>query len=209
MATTADDEPTRIDPTAIDPTTIDLPPAFAERIQRVFDLETRPETYGEWAEAIVASFESGHDRGLSTDDLCDTDASSHSATLDGETTHYMCAEDPLVVGMLAAESVTVESTPPNREEPITIEFDPDGGIVAEPAGALLSFGVVEDGDGPAHVTPEAMYGLVCPYGHAFPDDEAYEEWAAETDAITDVLSVPAGIAVMERLIEAAGVEELE
>jgi len=204
MATTVDDETN-----GIDPETIQLPRDFGERVQRTFGFDERPRTYGEWADRIVESFETAHDRTLSTDDLCDTDDSAHSATVGGETTHYMCAEDPLVVGLLADEHVTVESTPPNREEPVRIEFAPDGTITADPEGALLSFGVVKDDDGPDAVTPEAMYGLVCPYGHAFPDDEAYDAWAAETDAVTDVLSVPAGIAVMRALIDAAGLGGME
>jgi hypothetical protein len=191
-------------PDRIDPTTIEVPDELASHFQRVFGLAVRPDTYGEWASAIVDGFAVHHDRALSTDDLCDTEKSPHSATVGGETTHYVCVQDPIVVGLLAEEPVTVESTPPTADEPVTIEFAPDGTVTAEPAGSLLSFGIDPEADAPERVTPEAMYGLVCPYGHAFPDDESYETWARETDAVTDVLSVPAGIAVMGALIDAAG-----
>lgn len=203
MTTSVEDETRRIDPS-----TVELPPAFADRVRELFDLDTTPETYGDWARMIVETFEEDTGGTLSTSDLCDTADSPHTATLAGETTHYMCAQDPLVVGMLADEPVTVESTPPNREEPITVSFEPDGTIEAAPDGALLSFGVDPDAERPEPVTPEAMYRLVCPYGHAFPDDEAYREWASEADAVTDALSVPAGIAVMRALIGAAGVDAL-
>lgn len=192
----------------IDPHDVVLPEPLGERVQETFDLWTRPDTYGEWAEGIVEAFEADAQHELSTEDLCETDDSPHSATVGGETTHYMCAQDPLVVGLLAEEPVTVESAPPNRAASIRIEFRPGGEIAMEPAGALFSFGIAADAETPATITPAEIYGLVCPYGHAFPNDDAYQEWAADVDAVTDVLSVPAGIAVMAALIEAAGVESL-
>jgi len=209
----------RTDPTTIDPDDIDLPSDFGERLRTVFGYETRPSTYGEWVQRVVASFETERERSLTTEDLCDTDDSPHSATRNGERTHYLCAQDPLLVGLLAEEPVTVRSAPPNREEPVRIRFTGDetaaapGGqatvsIDVEPGGALLSFGVAPDATAPAELAPEAMYGIVCPYGHAFPDDEAYDAWAAETDAVTDVLSARAGIAVMAELIGVAGVSSL-
>lgn len=198
--------PTATRTSGIDPSTIELPDPLGDQFQRVFDLDRRPESYGEWASAIASTFENERERSLSVDDLCDTDASQHTATIGGETTHYVCVQDPLVVGLLADEPVTVESTPPASEEQVTIEFDGDGGIAVDPEGALLSFGIDPDATAPAEITPEAMYGLVCPYGHAFPDDESYEAWAAGTGATTDVLSVPAGIAVMDALIGVAGLD---
>lgn len=194
-------------PNRIDPTTIEIADYLARHYQRAFGLDERPATYGDWASAIVDGFAADHDRSLSTDDLCDTEHSPHSATVGGATTNYMCAQDPLVVGLLAEEPVTVESTAPTANEPVTITFEPDGTVDAEPEGSLLSFGIDPDARAPERVTPEAMYGLVCPYGHAFPDDESYEAWARETDAVTDVLSVPAGIAVMGALIDAAGFDD--
>jgi len=200
---------TTVDPTDVDPDEIELPDAFGEQVAHVYGFDEQPTTYGEWAVAIVSAFDEGHDRPLSTDDLCDTDESPHAATVGGETTNYVCAQDPLVVGLLADEPVIVESEPPNAETTIRIEFAEDGTMTADPEGALLSFGVAGDVDAPEPVTPQAMYVRTCPYGHAFPDDATYEAWATETDGVTDVLSVPAGIAVMESLIEAAGVGALE
>jgi hypothetical protein len=196
---------TNVAPTAnrIDPTTIEIPDELARHYQRAFDLPGRPATYGDWAHAIGDGFAASHDRSLSTDDLCDTEDSPHSATVGGETTHYVCAQDPIVVGLLADEPVTVESTAPTADDPVTIEFDPESGVTVTPEGSLLSFGIDPDARAPERVTPEAMYGIVCPYGHAFPDDESYQAWARETEAVTDVLSVPAGIAVMGALIDAA------
>lgn len=192
----------------IDPHDVELPVPLGERVKETFDLWTRPDTYGEWAQGIVEAFEADTQASVSTDDLCDTEESPHSATLDGETTHYVCAQDPLIVGLLADEPVTVQSTPPSGSAPIRIEFGPDGEIGVDPAGALFSFGIATDAEAPATIAPEAIYELVCPYGHAFPNDEAYREWADEVDTVTDVLSVPAGIAVMAALIEAAGVDSL-
>ncbi|AGN02405.1 alkylmercury lyase [Salinarchaeum sp. Harcht-Bsk1] len=192
--------------TGIDPSTVELPDALGERFQRAFDLDRQPTSYGGWARAIAETFEAERDRSISTDDLCDTEASPHTATLDGETTHYVCVQDPIVVGLLADDPVTVESTPPTSDETVTIEFDGDGVTAVEPEGSLLSFGIAADVQAPPEITPEAMYGLVCPYGHAFPDDASYDEWAGETDAVTDVLSVSAGVSAMAALVEAAGME---
>lgn len=195
--------------TDIDPADVELPARLSDRAATVFDLETRPRTYAEWADGMAATFErDDHEQAIGVDDLCDVEDSAHTATVDGETTNFMCAEDPLLVGLLAEQPVTVESTPPNRAETVVIEFDRGQPIGVDPDGALLSLGIATDADAPTSNAPSAFYELTCPYGRAFPDDDAYEEWAAEADAVTDVLSVAVGIAVLSSLLEATGLESL-
>ncbi|WP_349254420.1 hypothetical protein [Halorientalis sp.] len=44
-----------------------------------------------------------------------------------------------------------------------------------------------------------MYGLFCPYTDAFADREAYEAWAAETDAATTAIRLEHGVALAGEL----------
>jgi hypothetical protein len=72
-----------------------------------------------------------------------------------------------------------------------------------PEEAVFSFGVDEsveppDEDGPSNAT---VYSAVCPYVRAFPDENAYEEWAASAPAATVALPLSGATDVAEALVE--------
>lgn len=181
--------------------TIELPPDLADRAQMAFGFERRPETFGEWAEWMTRTYEAGLDRSLSPEDLCLVDSSSHEVRIGDNVYNYQCTLDAFVVGYLADEPATVRSIPPTSDTTITAEYV-DGEVRAEPEGSVLSYGIPEDVEPPpGAITPEKMYGLVCPYGHAFPSRAEYGEWATTTDAVTTATALTDGLEIARELFE--------
>lgn len=168
-----------------------IPPVFAENLRIALDLEDRPETFGAWVDAMATITErEGIEVDLET--LCTTAHSSHRARFGGTTQHYQCAQDAFIVPFLAedVETVSIETQCPTSGT--TIEIDVSAETVSvDPQSAVMSFGVARAVDPPARadVSPVRIYELICPYGHAFATEDAYEEWAAETPAYTMVTSV--------------------
>ena len=180
--------------------TIELPPALGKRVQTVFRFEQRPETFGDWGAWMTQTYEEDLDRSLSPEDLCLVDSSNHEAQVGDNVYYYQCTLDAFVVGYLVDESVTVESVPPTSDTVITVEFT-DGGVRADPEDSILSFGIAEDVEPPeGAITPEKMYGFICPYGHAFPSRTEYEEWAATTDAVTTATELTDGLEIARELL---------
>lgn len=180
--------------------TIELPPALGDRVQTVFRFEQRPETFGDWGAWMTQTYEEDLDRSLSPEDLCLVDSSNHEARVGEDVYYYQCSLDAFVVGYFVDESVTVRSVPPTSDMTITIEFT-DSEVRVDPKDSVLSFGIVEDVDPPeGAVTPEKMYGYICPYGHAFPSQAEYEEWAATTDAVTTATELADGLEIARELL---------
>lgn len=167
-----------------------IPTPLGTRLQRAIGLAERPRTFGDWVDAMVVVAERG-DLDVDPDALCTTDDSPHRAVVDGETQHYQCAIDPVIVPFLATD---VDVAMVGTVSPVSgtaVEFTvTEHGIDAEPASAVTSFGVAADVEERDDVVrPEQVYALVCPYVNAFPSREEYREWAADTDAETMALDV--------------------
>lgn len=190
-----------------DPGTADrpIPDALANRLQTAFALDEPPATFADWAAAMIDTYETELDRDLGPDDLCLVDASNHEARIGGETYRYQCVLDALVVGYLTDGPVTVRSVPPTAETPITVEFD--DAVRIEPRGAVMSFGIDADVEAPDYpITPASMYGNLCPYGHAFPTEEAYADWAASSDAVSTAVPLRDGLAIARDLLDLADLD---
>ena len=180
--------------------TIELPPALGDRVQTVFKFEQRPETFGDWGAWMTQIYEEDLDRSLSPEDLCVVDSSNHEARIGDNVYYYQCTLDAFVVGYLVDEPVIVRSVPPTSDTVITVEFI-DGEVRADPEGSMMSFGIAEDVEPPeGAITPEKMYGYICPYGHAFPSRTEYEEWAATTGAVTTATELADGLEIARELL---------
>lgn len=163
-----------------------IPPVLAENLRIALGLEDRPETFGAWVDEMVAITErEGIDVDLET--LCTTAQSSHRARFGEETQHYQCAQDAFIVPFLAEDidSVSIETQCPTTGEMIEIDVSADS-VSVDPSTAVMSFGVATAVDSPSReeASPVRIYELICPYGHAFVSEGAYEEWAGETRAYT-------------------------
>ena len=179
---------------------IELPPALGDRVKTVFRFEQRPETFGDWGAWMTQTYEADIDRSLSPEDLCLVDSSNHEAQIGDDVYYYQCTLDAVVVGYFVDESVTVRSVPPTSDTMITVEFTDDG-VRADPEDSVMSFGIAEDVEPPeGAITPEKMYGYICPYSHAFPSRIEYEEWAATTDAVTIAQELADGLEIAQELL---------
>lgn len=179
---------------------IELPADLAARVQTVFRFDRRPDTFADWGEWMTRTYEADLDRSLGPDDLCRVESSNHVARVGDDVYHYQCTLDAFVVGYLVDGPVTVRSVPPTAETAVTAAFS-DGDVRTHPDGSVLSFGITADGDPPEDaITPETMYGYLCPYGHAFPSETAYEEWASTTDAVTTAVGLADGLDIARELL---------
>lgn len=163
-----------------------IPPVLAENLRIALDLDDRPDTFGAWVDEMAAITErEGIDVDLET--LCTTAQSSHRARFGQETQHYQCAQDAFIVPFLTedVDSVSIETQCPTSGERIEIDVSSDS-VSVDPPSAVMSFGVATAVDPPSRdeASPVRIYELICPYGHAFVSEDAYEEWAAETCAYT-------------------------
>lgn len=187
-----------------------IPPEVAENLRLLYGTDDGPATFGEWIEAIATVF--GDDWPPAIDDLCHDDEGRHRAVVgtgDGtETYRFVCVLDAILlpflvessVGDSAGKSVEVASECPETGERVTTRASRDR-IEVDPDDAVLSFGVAET-DEHAEPTAELTYGAMCPYIHAFADRDAYDRWAAETDAPTTALPLDEGLALARAIVRA-------
>ncbi len=146
-------------------------------------LGTEPvDSIGEWIWEVRGRIGGGS---IGVADLCHADGETpHRGTVDGETDHFQCFYDAVVLAALREGTVDIRTESP---EGTVVEARTDGAnLRVSPGSAVFSFGVdaaVEPpiGVGPTHAD---VYGAVCPYVKAFPDRAAYERWAKPTDAAT-------------------------
>jgi len=101
------------------------------------------------------------------------------------------------------------------DEPVDIRTEsPDGGVIearavgtseltVEPEDAVFSFGIADDVEPPSGdgLTPADVYGAVCPYVKAFPDGDAYEEWAETVPAATVAMALDGATEFAAVLVE--------
>lgn len=190
------------DSTAIDARTV--PPDLAEAMQTAFGLDEPPDTVADWLGSASRLLDDSEiDVGVG--DLCTADESRHVARIDGESQHFRCVLDALVLPfLLPGESpVEVRSQSPVSDEPVELAVSRDA-VEVTPTGAVMSFGFAEglEAADPGDVEPGRAYEAVCPYVNAFPSREEYDRWARETgEASTMALSFPAGLELAEALAD--------
>ncbi|NHN60490.1 MULTISPECIES: organomercurial lyase [Halorussus] len=185
-----------------------LPSEIADNLRSLFGTDDRPETLGEWTDAVAAAF--GDDWPPALADLCHDDEGRHRAEVEAatgtETYRFVCVLDAFMLPFLPEvrgdgdRTVAVRSEGPETGETVASRVTRER-IETDPADAVLSFGVAET-DPDAAVTPEATYGALCPYVHAFPDGDAYRRWAERTDAPTTALPLSDGLALVRALVRA-------
>lgn len=137
---------------------------------------------------------------VSVAQLCHVDdRTPNRATTAGETYHFQCFYDGVALAHLRSEPVEVRTVSPSGRT-VEIHVSADGSVEATPGDAAMSFGIAPDAtasDGDPD--PEDVYGAVCPWVRAFPSREAYEGWAAATDAATVGLPLAAGTPIAAAL----------
>jgi alkylmercury lyase len=139
---------------------------------------------------------------ITVEQLCHADGETpHRATAGTDTYHFECFYDGIALAHLRSEPADVRAESPSGAT-IEIEVSGDGTVDVTPDGAVMSFGIAPDAALDRDPTPEDVYGAVCPWVRAFPSRDAYEGWAAATDAPTVGLPLAAGTPVAAALTEA-------
>lgn len=181
----------------------ELSEELAEQFAAV-GLDGAPRTVGEWLELMMKLLEDG-DVPTGLDAMCTSEHDRHEATFGGETHHFHCVLDTLLVPFVVDvnEPVMVRSQSPQSGEIIEICLS-RGDIEVSPRDAVMSFGIATDigVEGPTGdaIDPAIGYELFCPYVNAFASWEEYERWADQTDdAITIGLSMVEGFALARAL----------
>jgi len=163
-----------------------ITPEVGEALQTAFGLAAPPRTFEECGQAIGAI---ARREGLAfdLDTLCGTDDSPHRAEFGDQVRQFICVQDAFIVPYVAdgVERVEITTESPIRGDRIEAVVE-DGAVETDPADAVMSFGVASDVSPPAENpdSPVLAYDKICPYGHAFTSEAAYEEWAATVDAVT-------------------------
>ena len=193
---------------------IDLPPDVGVAFQFVLDLHARPDTLGEWVEAVREAL-ADQDLEITVETLCTDDDGLHVARYGDESQAFICVLDALLVPFAPGVEgpVHVESTPPNGGPQVSFDVASEA-VTVDPPEAMISLGALGSAgrnrtDPP---TPKRTYQELCPYVHAFPSRDAYEAWAASVDAATTAVpaargfDVAAALAGGERVFEGGDVE---
>lgn len=181
-----------------DPLTAELPDDLRESLGRLLG-EGSVDALGEWIESLRRRLGSGS---IDVADLCHADRETpHRGTAGGETHHFLCFYDAVVLAALIEGPVDIRTESPDGT---VIEARAEGtdDIRVTPQEAVFAFGVAEAvdppvGDGPSHA---AVYGAVCPYVKAFPDRDAYEQWAAASDGATVAMPLAGATDIASALV---------
>ena len=181
----------------------ELPEELAKQFAAV-GLDRAPRTVGEWLKLTMKLLENG---GFPTglDAMCTPEHDRHAATFGGETHHFHCVLDTLLVPFVVdvKAPVIVRSQSPQSGEIIEVSLSRND-IEVSPGDAVMSFGIATDigieGSTGDAIDPAIEYELFCPYVNAFASWEEYERWADQTDvAITIGLSMVEGFALARAL----------
>lgn len=120
---------------------------------------------------------------VAVDDLCSTtEETGHRARVDGETYHFRCFYDAVLLAALRNRPVDIRTESPDGTV-IEARARGEEGVQVTPGDAVFSVGL-DDSSGKGEPTLEDGYAAICPYVKAFPSREAYHEWARTTRAPT-------------------------
>lgn len=139
---------------------------------------------------------------IERDALCYADEPTpHRGVLDGETYHFECFYDAILLAELADAPVDVRTEAPDGTV-VEARATGDGEVTVAPDRAVLSLGIRTDIDVSPDEEPtlEEGYAAICPAVKAFPSRSAYERWAKTVPAATIGTPVSAGATLAARLL---------
>ncbi|MFB6311926.1 MAG: organomercurial lyase [Salinirussus sp.] len=156
-------------------------------------------TLGDWVDAVRQ-----HTDGevVAIEELCHADEETpHWGVLNGETYHFQCFYDAIVLAAAVAEPVDVRTESPTGEA-ISARAVGSSGVTVDPPSAVFSFGIDSEVDPPGDSGPsnEDVYAAVCPWVRAFPEPSAYRNWADSVPATTVALPFTEATTIAEALV---------
>lgn len=158
------------------------------------------ETLGDWTTEIRQRTGGG---AVGIEDLCRVDEeTAHRGELDGETYHFRCFYDAVVLSALAETPVDIRTESPDGT---VVEARASGttDLTVMPETAVFSFGVADSVESPVDGGPSHadIYAAICPYVRPFPDREAYVRWAKTVPAATVALPLEGATEIAAALVE--------
>lgn len=186
------DAPTR---TLNDDLDVALPADVASAFQTSLDADAAPRTLAEWVGLLDDLVD---DWPPAVADLCHAVDGKHRAEAGAQSFRFACVLDAMLLPFLHGEDTTITSRIPNRDE---ITFHVTTSEVLGSTDAAVSFGAASRAPA-GDVTPAHAYGTICPFIHTFPDEDAYDEWAADVDGATMPLSLPTALGLAKAMVRA-------
>lgn len=158
------------------------------------------ETLGEWIDEVRTRTVGGP---VGVQDLCHADEETgHRGELDGETYHFRCFYDAVILSALAETPVDIRTESPDGSA-VKARASGTADLSVTPETAVFSFGIEDSVEPPADGEPshEDVYAAVCPYVRAFPERRAYERWAKSVPAATVALPLEGATEIAAALVE--------
>lgn len=177
----------------------ELPRNLQELLGRILD-EGPVETLGDWV-TEVRRYTGGES--IDVDELCHSDEETgHWGKMDGETYHFLCFYDAVILSALADQPVDIRTESPSGTV-VKAQATGTSDLTVTPGEAVFSFGIDETVEAPSDEYPSLAdtYAAVCPYVRAFPNPEAYERWAKDVPAATVAMPLAGATDMAAALVE--------
>lgn len=173
---------------------IAVPPALGRRLQDVFGLELVPPRLGDLVELF------GRTRTeIDQADLWAPAPTAHAVQTAGRSGYTNCAMDAIMLPAITGKPAELRSACPHCGVLIEARVA-DGRVLSSHPTAVMSFGLLRDGDG-------RVQEIACPVINLFPSAGHYHAWAAATpQAETVMLPLAAGFAMASDLARGGGEE---
>ena len=157
------------------------------------------DTLGEWATEIRRLTGGG---AIDVGQLCHTDTETdHWGEVGDERYYFQCFYDAAILAAVEERPVDIHTVSPSGT---VVEAQADGSdeLSVTPDRAIFSLGIGLDayersGGDP---TLEDGYAAICPYVKAFPDREAYDQWAETVPAATVAMPLAGATDVASALV---------
>lgn len=177
----------------------DLPRDVQARLGRLLG-ERSVDTLQDWIVEVRRSTGGGS---IAVDDLCHSNTETpHWGEMAGERYYFLCFYDAVILAALADRPVGIRTESPGGDT-IRATAAGTGDLTVTPEEAVFSFGIDDNVTPPADGDPSSadVYAAVCPYVRAFPDADAYEEWASSRSAATVAMPLEGATELAAALIE--------
>lgn len=156
-------------------------------------------TLGEWGTEIRRLTGGGS---IAVEELCHASGKTdHWGEVGDERYYFQCFYDAVILAAFEERPVDIHTESPDGT---AIEAHAVGTdeLTVMPADAVFSLGIDETAGEQSGGTPslEDGYAAICPYVKAFPDREAYEQWADGVPAVTVALPLAGATEVASVLV---------
>jgi hypothetical protein len=119
---------------------IDLPADFADHLAAVSNLESPPDTMGDYWELFAEELATS-DQTIEPEDLYTEDPTRHEVPVNGQIRYSPCVLDALGAAVMEDQDpVTLRSVDPVTKRPVTFTVD-DGTVDITPEEAVIAFGI--------------------------------------------------------------------